>query len=78
MRERLIHTLGNLTLVTVPANSAASNAAYAEKRPWLAKSLLAMNSEIIESTIWSEQEILARGIALGDVAVEVWPAPTQL
>lgn len=77
-RQRLIHTLGNLTLVTVPANSAASNAAFGQKRTWLGKSLLAMNSEIIEGASWSEEEILARGTALGEVIVQVWPAPAQL
>ena len=77
-RQRLIHTLGNLTLVTVPANSAASNAAFGQKRVWLGKSLLTMNSKIIEGASWSEEEILARGTALGEVAVQVWPAPAQL
>ena len=76
-RERAVHTLGNLTLVTGPANTAASNADFQKKKDLLSKSLLAMNAEIIERSIWSEDDILTRGSVLGEVAVELWPAPVQ-
>lgn len=77
-RQRLKHTLGNLTLVTVPANTAASNAAFEQKRGWLEKSLLPMNAYITQRASWSEEEIMRRSDVLGDVAVQVWPAPVEL
>lgn len=47
-RQSVLHTLGNLTLITVPGNSAASNSAFPQKRQWLKKSLLALNLEITD------------------------------
>lgn len=76
-RERLIHTLGNLTLVTPPANTVQSNADFEEKKPLLSESLLAMNAEVIKHSNWSEEDILARSTVLGEVAVKVWPSPVQ-
>lgn len=73
-RDRLIHTIGNLTLVTVPANAAASNAAFDDKKALLNKSLLAINAEVIEQTTWSEEDIILRSEKLADLATNVWPA----
>lgn len=72
-RERLVHTLGNLTLITVPANSAASNSAFGTKSEWLKQSLLALNLEILERPSWDEAEIEGRAARLGDLAVTIWP-----
>ncbi|WP_176556369.1 DUF262 domain-containing protein [Rubellimicrobium rubrum] len=74
-RDALIHTLGNLTLVTMPANAAASNSAVEAKKQWLAQSLLALNLAIVGQPNWDEIAIQARGAALADLAVGVWPAP---
>lgn len=74
-RESLLHTLGNLTLITVPANTVASNAAFDAKKHWLATSLLAVNQEIAASSQWDRQEIGARAQVLADRAVALWPAP---
>jgi hypothetical protein len=73
-RERLVHTLGNLTLITGPGNSAASNSAFEAKSEWLKRSLLALNEEILERPTWDELEIEARAARLGDLAVQIWPA----
>lgn len=72
-RERIIHTLGNLTLITVPGNIVASNSAFEAKREWLKKSLLALNLEVLERPAWNEGEIEARAARLGDLAIQVWP-----
>ncbi|WP_423415855.1 DUF262 domain-containing protein [Hyphomicrobium sp. B1] len=76
-REGLLHTLGNLTLITVPGNTAASNSAFKEKAPWLKQSLLALNLDILDQTSWDEVEIRNRADRLADLAVKVWayPAP---
>ncbi|MBV8522170.1 MAG: HNH endonuclease, partial [Acetobacteraceae bacterium] len=76
-RQSALHTLGNLTLITVPANAAASNAAFPKKAQWLKQSLLALNLAILEKSAWGEREITERGNALADLAVKIWPSPTS-
>ena len=73
-RQSALHTLGNLTLITVPGNTTASNSAFEDKRPWLKKSLLALNLEITDQPQWDETEISSRGKLLADRAVEIWPS----
>lgn len=77
-REALLQTLGNLTLITVPGNSAASNKAFPEKKTWLGESLLALNIPLQKRATWDEAAITERGEALADLAVKVWPAPTAM
>jgi hypothetical protein len=73
-RQSVLHTLGNLTLITVPGNTIASNSPFPEKKLWLMQSLLALNLAVVESDTWNEATIQARGGALADMAVKVWPA----
>ncbi|HZP10015.1 DUF262 domain-containing protein [Methyloceanibacter sp.] len=75
-RQSVLHTLGNLTLITVPGNSAASNSAFPQKRQWLKKSLLALNLEITDekNTDWNEHNVLTRADALYKLATSIWPA----
>jgi hypothetical protein len=76
-RNGVLHTLGNLTLITVPGNSAASNSAFAEKKQWLKKSLLALNLAIVEDRqSWDLLEINDRAIALSSLAKLIWPSLT--
>ena len=77
-RQSVLHTLGNLTLITVPANTVASNIAYPEKRSWLKQSLLALNLEILEHEKWDETEIAARAQTLAGLAMEIWQPLPQL
>ena len=74
-REGALHTLGNLTLMTGPANTVASNSAFAAKRGWLKQSLLALNLELAERETWDEEAIALRGQHLGELAIKIWPAP---
>ena len=75
VRQAALHTLGNLTLITVPGNTTASNSAFEQKKPWLKQSLLALNLAILEEDKWDEATIRVRGEALANLAVTVWPAP---
>ena len=77
-RQTALHTLGNLTLITVPGNSAASNAAFTNKAPWLKQSLLALNLAILEEPAWDEVRVAERGRRLADLAVKIWPSPTAV
>ena len=75
-RSMILHTLGNLTLLTQPLNSSESNGPYSKKRPEIAKqSLLALNSYFQDAKDWGEAEILKRGEKLADLAVVIWPSP---
>lgn len=75
-RNRLLHTFGNLTLLTSRLNTKVSNATYARKRPEITKqSALRMNSYFQDVEAWDEQAILARGALLFATACEIWPTP---
>lgn len=74
-RDGLVHTLGNLTLITVPGNTAASNSDFAGKKPWLLKSLLALNLEVTSGDAWTHTSITDRSTDLAKRAAVVWPAP---
>ncbi|GAA0567935.1 DUF262 domain-containing protein [Craurococcus roseus] len=76
-REAALQTLGNLTLITVPGNTTASNRAFPDKKPWLRESLLALNLAILERDTWDETAIAERASTLADLATAVWPAPSS-
>jgi len=84
-RQALLHTIGNLTLVTKKLNPSLSNA------PWLAASpggkskraglhghsILRLNHELVHSNenAWDEDRIEARSLRLLQHAIAVWRAP---
>jgi hypothetical protein len=80
-RERLIHTLGNLTLLTGPLNSKVSNGAWpgvGGKREALeAHDVLFLNREIRKGTdsAWSDDMIRERARALVECILRIWPVP---
>lgn len=78
-RDELIHTMGNLTLLTSALNSAVSNGPFKDKKPEIAqKSLLMLNAYFQSANLgnrWIESEITARGEYLFKFACQVWPYP---
>jgi hypothetical protein len=79
-RSRIIHTIGNLTLLTGPLNSSVSNGPFAAKRPAIAEnSALRLNTrfQALEKSTWSESDIVARGRDLFAYAKVLWPSPTS-
>ena len=75
-RDRVVHTIGNLTLVNGRLNASLSNAAWASKRKALADhSVMFMNKLLVNDgpEIWDEQAIEKRATWLHGRAVEVWP-----
>jgi hypothetical protein len=74
-RNRLIHTLANLSLLTPPANSSAGNSNFEAKKPRLLDALLRMNLDIAKEQEWGENQIRERAKVLADQAVKIWPAP---
>ncbi|MFE4196429.1 DUF4268 domain-containing protein [Paenarthrobacter sp. NPDC056912] len=73
--ERLVHTLGNLTLSGY--NSELSNKPFQEKREMLAQSGLFMNHAIAAHGLWGAEEINARSSALAEKIIELWPGPDE-
>ena len=77
MRDRLLDSLGNLTLVTQPLNSALSNGPWESKRRALSKhSTLFLNKDLLEHSEgvgWDEEAIHARAARLHKAFVKVWP-----
>jgi uncharacterized protein with ParB-like and HNH nuclease domain len=79
-RQGILHTLGNLTLVTVPGNSAASNSAFIDKKKWLSESLLALNLQIlkdrngVDRIEWDEEAIQERSALMFSLSTQIWPS----
>lgn len=77
-REKLKHTLGNLTLLTQPLNSRLSNGPFEKKRPEIAKqSALALNRQFQSQKLWNEETILRRSQQMFTLARAIWPRPER-
>ena len=77
-RDRLVHTLGNLTLLTGKLNSKVSNSAWMLKRSALVEhDVLKLNSDLLVSAgdRWSEDKIRSRTDAMINSIIEIWPVP---
>ena len=78
-RNRLIHTIGNLTLISGGLNSTLSNAPWQDKRETLGKhSVLHLNKDLLEESYdkdWDEDFIQARSKRMAKLVAEVWPGP---
>jgi hypothetical protein len=75
-RDSLLHTIGNLSLLTQPLNSAERNYAFADKMKSILKhSKLKLNMELTEYSSWSEAEIEGRSRTLWNLAKDIWPFP---
>lgn len=76
--QRLVHTIGNLTLVNGKLNPALSNGSWVQKRGELQRHTgLAMNREILQIEDWNEHEIRQRSVALFEVALRLWTRPNN-
>ena len=78
LRDRLIQTMGNLTLVTKGLNSSMSNAPLEQKREALgAHSSLFLNKDFLTHSQggWAESDIEARALRLAEAATKTWPRP---
>jgi uncharacterized protein with ParB-like and HNH nuclease domain len=79
-RKRLLHTVGNLTLLTGPLNSSISNGPFSAKRTAIVdESDLRLNAWMRTDarTTWGETDILQRGADLFERAAMIWPVPRR-
>lgn len=72
----LLHTLGNLTLVTQEWNSALSNAAYSDKKAKLSNHGLLLNKLYFSSgpSTWNGESIRQRAAYLVQEILAIWPS----
>ena len=81
-RDRVLQTIGNLTLLTGNLNSALQNQGFKAKVEQIeGYSLLALNKyfqkRVDDGMGWDEAAIDQRGRALFEMAKELWPYPAQ-
>jgi hypothetical protein len=75
-RDQLLHSIGNLTLVTKSLNPALSNASWTKKIKEIRKyGALSLNREVAEENEWNEDRIDARARNLFKTARKVWSHP---
>jgi len=79
--NRLVHRIGNLTLVTRPMNSGLGDHEWSWKKDRLMDDNLEMNHRLIEDMegeLWNEREINRRSQMLANYVNEIWPHATVL
>jgi hypothetical protein len=77
-RDTLVHTLGNLTLLTSKLNAKVSNSAWATKRLALQEhDVLKLDADLLASAgdAWTDAKVKARTQALAQAILEIWPVP---
>ena len=75
-RNTLIHSTGNLTLVTQKLNSSMSNDPWQSKRDELQKyAVLLLNNELLPQPSWDEDTIRDRSRRMAKLVSERWPGP---
>jgi hypothetical protein len=73
-RNRLLQTIGNLTILTQALNSSVSNSAWEIKAPALSQaSLLPINLQLHGVKTWDEATIERRSDELFSRAIQTWP-----
>lgn len=76
-RNDLLHTLGNLTLLTNKLNPSVSNGPWGEKLPAILQhSALGLNRRLQSHQQWGEAAIRQRGAELFSFAAREWPHPS--
>ena len=80
-RNRIIHSIGNLTLVNFRLNPSLSNSPWRCKRPKLLEhAVLFLNKKLLQEAPdeWDEDAILGRSMQLARLACRVWPTAQEL
>jgi uncharacterized protein with ParB-like and HNH nuclease domain len=75
IHERLLHTIGNLTLTGY--NPELGNMAFDKKKEKFAKSHLELNVWIAGQEVWNEQVINDRARELAAKSLKLWPKPAS-
>lgn len=73
IHDRLLHTMGNLTLTAY--NPELGNMIFSDKKKFLKTSHVEMNRYIAKQKKWNEQTIISRANKLFDIANKIWEFP---
>lgn len=73
-RDRLLHTLGNLTLITGALNISSGNKGFLQKREKFDEhTSLFLNKWFAKRESWTDADIRERGEHLAEKALVIWP-----
>ena len=73
-RNNLLQTIGNLTIIAQPLNSAVSNSSWSVKKPeLLVHALLPITQQLYKFENWDEDAIETRSEQLLERALQLWP-----
>lgn len=72
-RNRMLHTIGNLTVLTSSLNPSVSNSSFTEKKQEIANhSTVRLNTYFNDKVDWNEEEIRTRSQYLFEQIREIW------
>lgn len=80
-RDRMLHTLGNLTLTTAKLDIRLSNRPWSEKLDQLRRhAALQLNRDLVAAApaTWAEEQIVQRSAELADDVIRIWPSGDTL
>ena len=78
-RNTLIHSIGNLTLVTQKLNSSMSNDEWNSKKDELQEhSVMLLNNELLSEDAWDEEAIVNRSRRMATLVAKRWPGPDSV
>ena len=76
VRDRALHTFGNLTLHSAKLGTAALHHDFETKKAlYKQHSKLFLTDAVVRSPVWNEETIAERGAQLAEIAIRVWPGP---
>ncbi len=78
-RDRLLHTIGNLTLVTARLNPSLSNDPWDSKKVALREhTVLQMNKQLLDryDNGWSDEQIEQRSVDMARTVAQIWARPS--
>lgn len=76
LRNQLLHTIGNLTLLTSSLNPLVSNGPFKSKRREIQKhTMLNLNRFLADEDEWDEKRIRHRGTKMLRYFTKIWPHP---
>ena len=78
IREKYLHTIGNLTLIGWKDNPALSDLPFEEKqkvRGGFCESELHLNRSLCQAKQWNEKAVLTRAEELAEKAIKIWIYP---
>lgn len=80
VRQQLVDSLGNLTLVPREFNVELSNLPWPEKQSKLQQQgiRLLMNTELLDYSTFDDSAILRRGRVMAESICEIWPHPEDI